>query len=199
MNNYLSETSNRSDVAIFLSQFRPDISSSITTSASLFTINIVAAGDDQQTPNNSSQLAAGKDLEGNLDAETILSHTYPTPMIAWNTGGSPPFIPDALTPTNTNEPYLTWLDFVLNQTSLPQVITTSYGDDEQSVPRSFAEAVCNGFAQLGARGVSLLFSSGDSGVGADGDCISNDGKNTSTFLPAFPASCVSVAFFNLSF
>lgn len=191
MNNYLSETSNRSDINIFLRQFRPE---AVASSAS-FTINIVAAGDDQQTPNNVTQLAAGKDLEGNLDAETILSQTYPTPMMAWNTGGSPPFVPDTLTPTNTNEPYLTWLDFVLNQTTLPQVITTSYGDDEQSVPRSFAESVCNGFAQLGARGVSLLFSSGDNGVGADDACISNDGKNTSTFLPAFPASCVSPPIF----
>jgi len=37
--------------------------------------------------------------------------------------------------------------------------------------------------------VSLLFSSGDSGVGPDDTCFSNDGKNTSMFLPAFPASC----------
>jgi tripeptidyl-peptidase-1 len=35
----------------------------------------------------------------------------------------------------------------------------------------------------------LFFSSGDYGVGANDSCISNDGKNTTTFLPAFPASC----------
>lgn len=125
---------------------------------------------------------------------------------------------------------LQWLDFVLAQKDLPQTISTSYGDDEQTgtrtpvqlllgladttlqVPKSFAERVCNGFAQLGlcvsirrlaaftdeklgARGVSLTFSSGDNGVG-DGNenpatttCISNDGKNRTMFLPAFPASC----------
>ena len=43
------------------------------------------------------------------------------------------------------------------------------------------------FAQLGARGVSVLFSSGDSGVGDA--CLSNDGKNTTEFQPAFPAAC----------
>ena len=69
------------------------------------------------------------------------------------------------------------------------MISTSYGDDEQSVPLSFATSVCNSFAQLGARGVSLVFSSGDNGVGRAANCITNDGKNTSTFLPAFPASC----------
>lgn len=33
------------------------------------------------------------------------------------------------------------------------------------VPESFAITACNGFAQLGARGVSVMFSSGDGGVG----------------------------------
>jgi tripeptidyl-peptidase-1 len=71
------------------------------------------------------------------------------------------------------------------------VISTSYGDDEQTVPLSYATSVCNGFAQLGARGISLLFSSGDNGVGPANDCFSNNGTNATTFLPAFPASCVS--------
>lgn len=69
-------------------------------------------------------------------------------------------------------------------------------DDEQSVPFSYATRVCASFAQLGARGVSVLFSSGDFGVG-DGNgpnqgptnCLSNDGQNRTTFLPLFPASC----------
>lgn len=63
------------------------------------------------------------------------------------------------------------------------------------VPLSFAQRACNGFAQLGARGVSLLFGSGDNGVG-DGDpnpatqiCQTNDGRNETKFIPLFPASC----------
>ena len=49
----------------------------------------------------------------------------------------------------------------------------------------------------GARGVSLIFSSGDGGVGdnnpypATHECFTNDGKNTTRFLPVFPASFVS--------
>ena len=91
--------------------------------------------------------------------------------------------------TNTNEPYAEFLQYILNDPNPPQVISTSYGDDEQTVPRSYATRVCNSFAQLGVRGVSVLFSSGDNGVGQDGACFSNDGKNTTTFLPSFPASC----------
>jgi tripeptidyl-peptidase I len=50
-----------------------------------------------------------------------------------STGGSPSFKPDNSTPTNTNEPYLEFLNFFLNEDSIPQVLSTSYGDDEQTV------------------------------------------------------------------
>lgn len=91
-----------------------------------------------------------------------------------------------------------WLEYILAQDKIPQSISTSYGDDEQTVPRSYAIRVCNGMAALGARGVSVIFSSGDGGVG-DGvvypdkflghQCYSNDGLKTPMFLPVFPASC----------
>jgi len=72
--------------------------------------------------------------------------------------------------TDSNEPYLTWQQYVLAQSDsdIPQAISTSYDDDEQTVPLSYATSVCNGFAQLGARGVSVLFASGDGGVGDEG-------------------------------
>ena len=48
---------------------------------------------------------------------------------------------------------------------------------------------------IGSPGVSIIFSSGDAGVGnvdsnpATQQCFSNDGKNQTMFLPKFPASC----------
>ena len=49
---------------------------------------------------------------------------------------------------------------------------------------------------IGARGISMIFSSGDYGVG-DGDsnpatqkCFTNSGPNVTQFIPAFPASYV---------
>jgi tripeptidyl-peptidase I len=187
MTNYLGEVSNRSDTALFLQQFRPDAISAANT----FNTVVIAGGDNQQTPLNATEFARGKNLEGNLDAQTILGIGYPTPMTTYNTGGSPPFEPDAFTPTNTNEPFLVWLQYMLSQpdASIPQVISTSYGDVEQTVPPSYAQTVCAQFAQLGARGVSLLFASGDEGVGSSGDCITNDGQNASTFLASFPSTC----------
>ena len=76
----------------------------------------------------------------------------------------------------------------MSQKTIPQTISTSYGDDEQTVPLDYATSVCNIFAQLGTMGVSVLFSSGDSGVGG-GLCHSNDGTNRVKFIPVFPASC----------
>ena len=186
LTDYLGESNNRSDISIFLKQFRPEAAQA----AYDFKFDVIAGGADYQKL-NSTQLAAGTDEEGNLDAETILAIDYPTPLIAYTTGGSPPFNPDTLTTTDTNEPYLTWLTYVLGTSNddLAQTISTSYGDDEQTVPRGYAQRVCQGFAQLGARGVSLFFSSGDEGVGSNGTCISNNGTNKPTFLPEFPASC----------
>lgn len=163
LNNFLGESNNRSDVKIFLENYRPEAAAA----AYKFDVVVIANGTDDQHPLNATELDAGTDLEGNLDAETILGISWPTPLTAFTTGGSPPFIPDLVTPTDTNEPYLTWVHHVLSLSAPPQVISTSYDDDEQTVPRSFAISVCNSFAQLGARGVSLLFASGDGGVGGD--------------------------------
>lgn len=46
-----------------------------------------------------------------------------------------------------------------------------------------------GYAQLGSRGISVLFSSGDAGVGSNGTCFSNVDKKKKMFIPEFPTSC----------
>lgn len=183
--NYLNETNKRSDVREFLRRFRPEA----VAAAAEFEIVVIANANNDQGPYTPAQIEDGKNIEGNLDAQQILSVVWPTPLKAFSTGGSPPFNPDRFTPTNTNEPYLTFLNYILGQSDIPQVITTSYGDDEQTIPESYARRVCSGYAQLGARGVSVLFSSGDSGVGAVGYCKSNTPPHEKTFLAAFPAGC----------
>ena len=68
-----------------------------------------------------------------------------------------------INPQSSNEPYLDFFTYLLKlpDSELPQTLTTSYGEDEQSVPRAFAEKVCQMIGQLGARGVSVIFSSGE--------------------------------------
>ena len=52
--------------------------------------------------------------------------------------------------------------------------------------RRTIEYVCYLFAQLSVRGVSVLFSNGNSGVG-EGDCVTND--SSIQFTTIFPATC----------
>jgi len=106
-----------------------------------------------------------------------------------------------------------WLNYMLSHPNPALTISTSYADDEQTVPLSYARRVCNSFAQLGprlhlhcissaksnkypgARGVSLLFASGDGGVGdsnsdpATQTCFTNHGKNITRYRPSFPSTC----------
>lgn len=63
------------------------------------------------------------------------------------------------------------------------MINLSYADYERSVPRGYAKAVCDLFANLGVRGVSVFFASGDFGVGG-GSCKTNGNIR---FMPTFPA------------
>ena len=56
---------------------------------------------------------------------------------------------------------------------------------------------------IGARGISIMFSSGDSGVGdgnpdpATQQCFTNDGRNVTEFIPDFPASYVTFIFLSM--
>ncbi|KAJ5885263.1 polynucleotide 3'-phosphatase [Penicillium taxi] len=130
--------------------------------------------------------------EASLDIQYAISLAYHALATYYTTGGRGPLVPGGNQPIqviSTNEPYLEQLHYLISlpDDELPAVLTASYGEDEQTVPPSYATSVCNLFAQLGARGVSVIFSSGDAGPG--GSCRSNDGKNRTKFNPGFPASC----------
>ncbi|KAF1842301.1 tripeptidyl-peptidase 1 precursor [Cucurbitaria berberidis CBS 394.84] len=184
--NYLGEIPIRPDTKLFLQKYRPEA----VSQAYDFKQISIAGGPIQDGPltyNQSTVQAISR--EANLDVQAIAGISWKTPITSFSTGGQPPFKPDISTPENTNEPYLVWVNWLLQQKSIPKVISTSYGDSEQTVPRSYAERVCKQFAQVGARGTTLFFSSGDSGLGGTDKCYTNDGKNTYQFNPDFPASC----------
>ncbi|CAJ2512406.1 Uu.00g054210.m01.CDS01 [Anthostomella pinea] len=176
---YLEEYARYADFQTFEETYLPE------TIGQNFTVIQYNGGGNNQTSTDDSG-------EANLDAQYILGTGHPLPITEFSTGGRGPWVADLDQPDeadSANEPYLDFLNNVLKlpQSELPQVISTSYGENEQSVPKSYALSVCNLFAQLGSRGVSVIFSSGDSGVGSA--CLSNDGKNTTKFQPQYPASC----------
>lgn len=185
--NYNGQSNNRSDLESFLEIYRKDAAKS--QAAYTFKTEIVNGGRDQQTHLDAEQLQIMMDFEGALDIQTVIGNAFPTPVTAYNVGGKPPFQSDTSTVAIDNEPYLDWLHYMLAKDDIPPVITTSYADREQTVPEAYARRVCTEFAKLGARGVSVIFASGDHGVGRDPYCTSNDGSPKPRFAPVFPASC----------
>ena len=139
-----------------------------------------------------NQSSAADATEANLDVQYLLSVGYPVPIHAYSTAGRGPLVPDLDQPdpdNSQNEPFLDFFTYLLDleDEELPHTLSASYGEDEQSVPLSYRTSVCSLIGQLGARGVSVIFSSGDTGVGSA--CQTNDGTNTTAFLPIFPAAC----------
>jgi len=176
---FLGELARYHDLTTFESEYAPYLKNET------FDIVSIDNGITDQTSANGS-------TEANLDVQYGLATSYPVGGTFYSTGGLGYLVPDLDEPgqaDDQNEPYLDLLTYLLAlpDGDLPTTLTTSYGEDEQSVPESYANTVCNMFGQLGARGVSVIFSSGDTGVGSA--CQTNDGKNTTRFLPTFPAAC----------
>lgn len=83
----------------------------------------------------------------------------------------------------SQEPFLQWMVLLSNMSDLPWVHTISYGDDEDSLSISYMRRINTEFMKAGARGISLLFASGDSGAGCK-----HEGGGSNSFRPSFPAS-----------
>ncbi|KAF3830026.1 hypothetical protein GH733_001451 [Mirounga leonina] len=117
-------------------------------------------------------------IEASLDVEYLMSAganistwVYSSPGTAKGTGRH-----------ESQEPFLQWLLLLSNESALPHVHTVSYGDDEDSLSSAYTQRVNTEFMKAAARGLTLLFASGDSGAG----CWSVSGRHQ--FRPSFPAS-----------
>ncbi|RMZ69891.1 tripeptidyl-peptidase 1 [Pyrenophora seminiperda CCB06] len=177
---YLEQYARFADLTKFLGTFAP---SKAGTSFDVASIN--NGPFDQNSTADS--------VEANLDIQYTVGLVAPSIKTTfYTTPGRGELVPDLDQPSQNNvqnEPYLDLFTYLLNldDDKLPQVLTTSYGENEQSVPAAYAKKVCDMIGQLGTRGVSVIFSSGDEGTGSA--CQTNDGKNTTRFMPIFPAAC----------
>ncbi|ETS74541.1 hypothetical protein PFICI_13025 [Pestalotiopsis fici W106-1] len=175
---FLEEYANYEFLDTFLEKYA-SLSSNQT-----FTTALVNGGDDYQDGTD--------DQEANLDIQYAAALGFNTDLRFYSVGGRGPLIPDLDQPyadQNMVEPYLELLTYLLNLTDaeLPTTLSTSYGDNERELPLAYAQQVCTMLGQLGARGVSIIFASGDTGPGSA--CQTNDGTETPRFTPTFPASC----------
>ncbi|USP78331.1 Tripeptidyl-peptidase SED2 [Curvularia clavata] len=177
---FLEQYARFADLEQFITMFAPK------AAGSTFAVTQVNAGPfDQNSTADSVEANLDIQYTAGLVAPSIATRFFTTP-------GRGLLVPDLDQPTqadNNNEPYLDYFTYLvgLEDGELPEVLTTSYGENEQSVPAEYAKKVCDLIGQLGTRGVSVIFSSGDTGPGSA--CQTNDGKNTTRFMPTFPASC----------
>lgn len=184
---FLEQSAHFDDVSSFLQKFAPRIHSTGFN----FTVKLLNGASNPQYPKE----AAG--IEAALDLEYAMALGYPSDIKYYLSGGRGTEIADNGTAlswgTSRNEPFLDLLQHILSLSDdeIPHVLSISYSDDENSVPHAYATKVCDMFAQVAARGVSVIVSSGDGGAAGTsaGECYSNDGKYTKMFIPTFPPSC----------
>ncbi|KAF9480338.1 family S53 protease-like protein [Pholiota conissans] len=160
---FIEQFANQADLTTFLKSFRTDLSS-----ATKFSLQTLDGGSNSQT-------ASQAGIEANLDIQYTVGVASGVPTTFISVGEN--FKDGNL------EGFLDIINALLAESNPPQVLTTSYGQNENTISAALANQLCNAYMQLGARGTSILFASGDGGVSG-----SQSGRCT-TFLPTFPSGC----------
>jgi tripeptidyl-peptidase-1 len=101
--------------------------------------------------------------EAELDAQYMMAMGLHVETEFWSFAGRSP-------DNAQNEPFLKFMYTLANTSQAPYVISTSYGEDEDSMTLDYQKRCNVEFQKAGVRGISLLFASGDSGVGGDFNC-----------------------------
>ncbi|KAJ7809894.1 subtilisin-like protein [Mycena olivaceomarginata] len=161
---YIGTSPNRTDLSTFLEQFRLDMPPN--TTFDLITI-------DNSTGQSPPEFPVAV-LEADLDIEYTVGLAT----------GVPTVLSRILRRPFRHKHFLDGLD------NPPHVVTTSYGPMENQFESSVSKKICDSYMALGARGISVLFGSGDGGVRGSHDNSSIPGFcESNIFIPVFPASC----------
>ncbi|KAJ7636380.1 subtilisin-like protein [Roridomyces roridus] len=151
------EYANSADLQTFLKMFRPDLAG---TTFSLETLNGAV---------NLQDNSGG--LEGAIDIQYTVGVAGDVPVTYLLDNGD-----DAATE------YMDTINFLLAQDEPPTVFSTSYANEEVQLTQAVSTTVCNGYMQLAALGISMLFASGDGGA-------ADNVVGCTTLIPMFPSTC----------
>ncbi|KAH9060317.1 subtilisin-like protein [Lactarius deliciosus] len=158
----LDDYPNPTDLTAFMQKYRSDADDVTYT-----VVRVNGGGYDPTHPH----------AEANMDIQYAEAMAYPTPHIFYSTG---------LGPSDMGDYFVSFLEYILGQEDIPQTISISYDRlEENFLSHEYIVHVCDLFSRLGVRGVSVLLSSGDEGVGED--CVMEDGSIR--FMANFPGTC----------
>ncbi|KAF8259985.1 subtilisin-like protein [Lactarius quietus] len=156
----------RPDLEVFMEKYRTDAFPDELPES--FTLELI-------NPGPAAEIQPGRPPDVNI--QYLEAIAFPIPVVYYITGrGS----------SGTGDWFMTCLRYLVALPSLPQTISGSFSFDEDTLPKEYAAEACNLFAQLGSRGVTVLFATGNIGVGA-GDCVNSEGLLK--FRTSFPATC----------
>ncbi|KAH8078042.1 family S53 protease-like protein [Cristinia sonorae] len=160
---FIQQFANQADLRSFLTNLRPDVPATTT-----FTLQTLDGGQNPQGINQAG-------IEANLDIQYTIGIATGVPTTFISVGNN--FRDGAL------EGFLDIINFLNGEASPPHVLTTSYGQNENTISSNLANELCTAYQQLGARGTSILFASGDGGVAG------SQSSRCTNFLPTFPSGC----------
>ncbi|KAJ7283220.1 subtilisin-like protein [Mycena rebaudengoi] len=161
---FLRQFANKNDISQFISMARPDIG--LPWGAEFFE-RFIDGGVNSQYP-----YQAG--LEAAVDIQYTLGLATNVPVTFMSVGSNY---------KDNDNGFMDVVESLMADDNPPKVVTTSYGfASEAAVPENLASALCDAYAMLAARGVSIMFSSGDGGVAA-----TPGNRCYSTFAPVFPS------------
>lgn len=176
--NFNGEATNRGDLEIFLEEWQKDAARS-GVAFDFKTEYVKDQVDDQDQQKG-----------GSLTAQIAMGLAWPVPFLEYRVGGYPTNESQALRDhyPNLYDPFLLWLHTMLSEPNPPQVVAITHGWDEQDASPAYSHSVCNGFAKLGARGITVVVNSGDNALDGSNPKNQCDDK-PKKFVPRFPASC----------
>ncbi|GAW04922.1 family S53 protease [Lentinula edodes] len=160
---FAGQDANKADLASFLKLFRPDLSSDT------FATQLLDNATNSQTLSDSG-------IEADLDIQYTVGLANGIPTTFVDVGDD--------THDGDDGGFLDIVNDLLAETNPPLVLTTSYGvaGDESGLSRELTFAMCDAFMKLTARGVTILYATGDGGVASSPgeDC------DDEPFLAAWP-------------
>ncbi|KAJ7743516.1 family S53 protease [Mycena maculata] len=160
---YIDQFANSEDLSLFLSNLRTNLV------GSTFTLLTLDGGENVQVLSEAGD-------EADLDIEYTVGMAAGVPVTFISVGEN--FQDDV-------DGFIDIVNTILEEPAAtrPTVLTTSYGFNEEDLPISLAVAMCDAYMQLGAVGISVIFASGDGGVGGV------QPTTCTSFVPSAPGVC----------